>query len=316
MSERPAAHDTTPRIGLVTCRHHDHIDHASEGKLAQALVRYGAAVTLVAWDDLAGLLGEAKDVDGLRDVVQVLDFVVLRTPWDYWDRADEFEAWVRELGRSDRLANGGQAILANLAKTYMHQLADRGVPIVPTLLATHADWDAQIEHATGNEWDAVIAKPVVGAAAAGLARFDARDASRLREHVQRIMTPRGVLLQPFLHRVTTDGETSLVYFDGELSHAVRKIPKAGDFRSQSDFGGRYELVEATDAQRDVAERSLDAWRAIHGEMPLYARVDLVPGDDGDPLLGELELIEPELFLDMHPEAADRFADAIYNRVGP
>lgn len=276
----------------------------------QALVRREAIVTLVAWDDL--LVPLKREGDEPVGMMVGADVFVLRTTWDYWDRLDQFIALVE--GMKDwGLLNSRKTVLNNLNKTYLTKLKAGGVPIVPTIIVEKGNEAASIDQDESNGWSPIIIKPTVGAAAAGLKKFDRPDAAAL-EYLAELTRSGGALLQPYLARITTQGETSLVYFDGAFSHAVTKMPAAGDFRSQVDFGGVYTLVEPTEPQRHVAELTLAAWEDRYGEKPLYARVDLVPGDDGQPLLGELELIEPELFLDMDPGAADRFADAIMARV--
>lgn len=308
MSEE--ARKVAPRIALLTCRHHDHIDHASEGKLMQALVRRGAVVTLLAWDDV---LAPLKDDNG-RPVAELVyaDLFVLRTTWDYWDRLDSFKQFVNALKEGERLLNSADTVLANLDKTYLKELEAQGVPIVPTIFVRKGGEAAAVEEAATRGWSAVVAKPSVGAAASGLRRFERVD-GEVVDYLRTLTASGTALLQAFQSRVVSDGETSLVYFDGAFSHAVTKVPAAGDFRSQVDFGGVYSLVEPTAAQRGVAERALAAWQR-YADKPLYARVDLVPGEDGEPLLGELELIEPELFLDMAESAAEMFAVAILARV--
>lgn len=311
----------TPRIALLTCRHHDHIDHASEGRLMQELVRQGAVVQLAAWDDV---LTPVKDEDGplLGEMVSA-EVYVLRTTWDYWDRLDRFREFLTVFGKSEdnggRLCNSPKTALANLDKTYLQQLQAAGVPIVPTIFVTQGNEANAIDQAKSNNWSAIVIKPTVAAAASGLKKYDRPDAQALdylRELTNSKDTGGGALVQKYLPRVTTEGETSLVYFDGAFSHAVTKVPAQGDFRSQTDFGGVYTLAQPTEAQTHTAKLALLAWERTYNDKPLYARVDLVPGDNGEPLLGELELIEPELFLDMADHAAEMFASAILARVEP
>ncbi len=305
----------TPRIALLTCRHHDHIDHAAEGRLMQELVRQGAIVTLAAWDDV---LTPVKHEDGEPiGLVVGADLYVLRTTWDYWDRLDRFREFLTVFSENEDgsggLHNSGKTALANLDKTYLRKLESAGVPIVPSIIVERGNESAAIDQAKANNWAPLIIKPTVAAAAVGLKKLDHPDAAAL-DYLTQLTKTGGALVQPFLPRVVTEGETSLVYFNGQFSHAVTKVPAPGDFRSQVDFGGAYTLVEPTAAQQHVAERALAAWEDRYGDKPLYARVDLVPGHDGQPLLGELELIEPELFLDMADGAAETFASAILARV--
>ncbi|NRA57911.1 MAG: hypothetical protein HRU13_07310 [Phycisphaerales bacterium] len=241
---------------------------------------------------------------------------MLRTTWDYWDHLDAFQAFLEGCRTEDESAffNSAHTALANLNKIYLQELQIGGVPIVPTEFVERGGEVAAIEHAKSSGWSSIVVKPAVGAAASGLKKFEAPNADALAYLAQLTRGDRLALVQPFMPRVTTEGETSLVYFNGAFSHAVTKMPATGDFRSQVDFGGVYTLVDPTEAQRAVAERTLAAWEDRYNDAPLYARVDLVPGDSGEPLLGELELIEPELFLDMHEDAAATFANAILARV--
>ncbi len=309
---------TTPTIALLTCRHHDHIDHASEGRLMQELVRQGAAVSLIAWTDFIMVTARenGEEVRYTAPMHTSHDVVVLRTTWDYWDRLDEFREFLNGCIASDEslFQNSATTALANLNKTYLQELQLGGVPIVPTLFVKRGGEADAITQARSNGWGAIVTKPAVGAAASGLTRFERPADDALAALAALTRGDRLALLQPYLPRVTTEGETSLVYFDGQFSHAVTKVPATGDFRSQVDFGGAYTLVEPTEQQRHVAELALAAWEARYEDKPLYARVDLVPGNDGEPLLGELELIEPELFLDMADHAAEMFATAILGRV--
>lgn len=283
----------------------------------QELVRQGGVVTLIAWTDLIDLVAResGEEVQYIDATQSRFDVLVLRTTWDYWDRLEEFRAFLEGCVVEDeaQLFNKAKSVLANLDKSYLLELQSVGVPIVPTIIVEEGREEAAINDAVARGWSALVIKPTVAAAAVGLKKFDAPDGEALA-YLRELTKAGGALVQPFLPRVVSEGETSLVYFDNVFSHAVTKVPAAGDFRSQVDFGGAYTLVEPTAAQQAAAQRVLAAWERRYGEQPLYARVDLVPGDDGTPLLGELELIEPELFLDMAEDAAATFASAILARV--
>ena len=120
-----------------------------------------------------------------------------------------------------------------------------------------------------------------------------------------VLAGREVLLQPFLPAVLNEGERSLVYFGGAFSHALDKVPIAGEFRVQEEHGGIITGVEPDSVSREAA----DAIVALIYPRPLYARVDLVR-DQGRPLLMELELVEPSLYLRTNPGAPERFAAAV------
>jgi len=269
----------------------------------QALVRQGAAVLLMSWDDVGERAGLA-------------DLFVLRTTWDYWERLPEFQGFLRAFeARADDghpiLLNPPRTALNNLDKRYLEQL--EGVPTVPTIYVRRGEERDAIDRARKHGWVRLVAKPTVGAASSGLELFDAQ-AEALHAHLVSLTAAGQAMVQPYMPAITSDGETSLVFFEGVFSHAVNKMPAPGEFRSQVDFGGVYTTVEPTTAQRKAAKAAIEAWETRFGDRLLYARVDLVPGDNGDALLGELELIEPELFLHMDRGAADRFAAAMLSRL--
>ncbi|MDQ2631796.1 MAG: hypothetical protein M3Y75_12615 [Actinomycetota bacterium] len=152
-------------------------------------------------------------------------------------------------------------------------------------------------------WDEAVVKPVVDLGAKNLQRVRRGEGSGALEKALR---RHEAMVQPFLPSLEEQGETSLVFVDGKLSHTVRKRPAAGDFRVQSIWGGTVEPTEPEAAQVELAERALETL----GEAPLYARVDLVAGPDGEPRLIELELIEPNLYMDTAPGSPARLADAV------
>jgi glutathione synthase/RimK-type ligase-like ATP-grasp enzyme len=280
-------------VALATMPSASHADGESALLVAELAAR-GVRAALVPWD--------AED-DWSR-----VPLVVSRSPWDYTARRGEFLAWARSVARVTRLLNPAELLVWNSHKGYLAELADAGVPVVPTTsLRAGADLAEQagaLQHAaaTGADSDVVI-KPAVSAGARGTLRAAAAGAEA-REHLAALLREGDALVQPYLPQVE-DGEVSLVLFAGVLSHAVRKLPAAGDFRVQEMHGGSVVAHEATDAERAVAAAVLAAvrWPAA------YARIDLVTTGDG-PLLMEAELIEPELFLPRDPAAAGRFADVL------
>lgn len=239
------------------------------------------------------------------------DLAVIRSCWDYVPRREEFVRWAR---RVERLANPAAIIEWNTDKRYLRNLEERRIPIVPTTWVEPGDaWEPP------PEGESVI-KPAVSISSRDTGRYTAAEPEHRRlahEHVRRLQGEgRTVMVQPYLPGVEDEGETSLVYFGGVFSHAVRRSaaldgPDRGA-RLPHDASPGVELRRPTAAQRDLAERALAA--APGGaEALLYARVDLVPNAAGNPLLIELELTEPTLFLAQWPEAAEKFAEVIASR---
>ena len=206
------------------------------------------------------------------------------------------------------LLNPLEVLRWNANKRYLRDLSEAGVPIVPTVFAASGALVNSIREQ--REWGTVVIKPAVAAGAYETLVFDLSEAAEhAQTHLDRLTAKGEALVQPYLDAITVEGETSLVYFEGEFHHAVRKVPQTGDFRVQIEFGGRYTVVEPRAAQLDVAERAI----AQAPVLPLYARVDLVEVG-GDPHIMELELIEPELFFLFVPESSITFADLLKEKL--
>jgi hypothetical protein len=242
------------------------------------------------------------------------DAVVIRSCWDYHLRYDEFFRWIDRLAHLGvPLWNPPGTVRWNSRKTYLHDLSIGGVRTVPTLWllpdnprARTASLGAILAD-TG--WTRAVVKPIVSASAHETWRVtldDARaNAAHHDESLRALIARHGVMVQPFVPEIETDGEWSLQFFGGVYSHAVLKRAAPGDFRVQREFGGTHVSVAPPPGVLRDAERALRAAPSA----TLYARVDgVVLG--GDLVVTELELLEPSLFLDAHPDAPARFAGAI------
>lgn len=265
------------QIALVGCRA---FQDPEEHLLVDALARAGVTAVGLPWD---------ADADWAS-----YDLVVVRSTWDYVARHEEFLAWAESV---PRLANPASVLRWNTDKRYLSRLADAGVPVVPTTYVTGA-WEPP-------DGDFVV-KPTVSAGADDTARYGPGDQAAAVAHVDRLLAAgREVMVQPYLASVETTQETSVLYVGGGYSHGARKgrvLSGTGALSPEEwDIGPR----EPSAAERDLADRVI----AEVAAPLLYARVDLLAGPDG-PLLLELELTEPFLFLGMSDGAADRFAEAI------
>lgn len=285
------------RVALVTCAELPDLD-PDDRLVVPALAALGVRARPAVWDD--------PDVDWSR-----YDLAVLRSTWDYPGRRDEFVAWA---GRVPSLANPADVVAWNTDKRYLADLARAGAPVVPTTWAPPADLSA----AAG----VVVIKPAVGAGSKDTGRYDLADPDhrRLAEaHLDRLRAAgRVAMIQPYLSAVDDAGETALLFLrdptTGDLaySHAVRK----GPMLTGPDHGTAGLYLPEEISPRTPAAAELSAARTVLGALPfgtrrlLYARVDLIPGPDGDPLLVELELAEPSLFLGHAEGAAARFAAAV------
>jgi glutathione synthase/RimK-type ligase-like ATP-grasp enzyme len=277
-----------PRIAIATCADYPELK-ADDELLCEALGRRGCEAASVVWD------GEATDWAGT-------DLCLVRSTWDYHDKYERFLAWTRQVEAATALHNPADLIAWNSDKRYLRKLAEAGVPTVQTLWVERgADIDLEPE-LSKRGWEEAIVKPVVDLGAKNLHRVRADGA---QDALAAVLARQEAMVQPFLPSLETEGELSLIHIDGELSHAVRKHPAAGDFRVQSIWGGTVDQAEAGPPHIEVAERAL----AQLDQPPLYARVDLVTDLAGRPALIELELIEPNLYLSTDPAAAEQLADA-------
>ena len=273
---------------------HDPTGFVIDDDLAHApLAKRGVAVENLPWD--------RPDVDWTD-----YDLVVLRSTWDYQHHADKFLETLAAVERSGTpLRNGTDTVRWNMQKTYLRDLDAKGVPVVPTLwrVGLGAGELLPLFEETGGT-EAVI-KPVVSGNAQGAYRLDRKTASARAAEIEAYFANRPLMMQPFERGILEEGEFSLIYFNGEHSHSILKVPKSGDFRVQEEHGADIRSIVPDAALLAAGDAAM---RAI-GRKLLYGRVDLVRSGDEFRVM-ELELIEPALYLRMDPGAPDRFADAV------
>jgi glutathione synthase/RimK-type ligase-like ATP-grasp enzyme len=266
--------------------------------LAAALARAGIRPAPAVWSD--------RSVDW-----RSFDAVVIRSCWDYHRRHGEFVAWLDALDASRRpVWNPTSMVRWNSDKRYLIDLARRGVSTVPTRIVERGSRVPVPDVAHAEGWTRFVVKPAVSASAYETHALELPLGGDDRAAIERVVAHGDALVQPFLDEVTTDGELSLIFFDGVFSHAAIKRSRRGDFRVQTEHGGTVAPIEVAHAIVAEARRSLEAL----DELPLYARVDGV-GDERSFRLMELELIEPNVFLAAADGSADRFAAAIASRLG-
>jgi glutathione synthase/RimK-type ligase-like ATP-grasp enzyme len=239
-----------------------------------------------------------------------------RTTWDYVERIDAFRAWLARVDRVTSLLNPRSLVEWSLDKHYLGALAARGVPTVPSRFLDRGWTNSLGELMEMEGWHEAVIKPCISATAYMTFRFTKETAPATEEALGALRTQEDFILQPFLPSVMTEGEVTLVLVDGSVTHGVRKVPKAGDFRVQDDFGGTVHPHDPSPDEVQVAVAAVAASGMWPGaEAPLYARVDLVRDSTGSPRVMELELIEPELWIRLNPGVADQLAQGIRRRLG-
>jgi O-ureido-D-serine cyclo-ligase len=313
-------------VAIVSARAARGLDE-DEGLLVSALTAQGAVVEVVSWDDAA------VDYRGHT-------LALLRSTWDYTERLPEFLAWAARVCELTRLENPLAVVRWNTDKHYLADLARvlaqaapgtarsavlpaDGAVIPGQFMEPGEDPAAALDaflarHPSTAE---VVVKPAVGAGSRDAQRHEASAREALLAHAGHLLAQgRSVLLQPYLARVASHGETALIFLDGVFSHAIRKgplLPPAG--LATTELFAREEITGRTPAA-DELELSVQVLAALSEVpalagtgVPLYARVDLLRDDEGRPRLLELELCEPSLFLAHAPGVAERLAACVLAR---
>jgi hypothetical protein len=277
-------------LAIATCRPLPEPD-PDEAPLLASLRERGVAARRVAWHE--------------PDEWRAPRATVIRSTWDYIHRSSEFLAWAERAASLGPLWNPLEVLRTNVHKRYLLDLASRGVPTTPTWLVAcgeRPDLEAELAR---RGWRDVVIKPAIGAASFRTKRFGAHEREEARAHLAALLAAGDALVQPYLASVEGHGERALVWIDGELTHAVRKTPRwSGEDESVSP------ALAVEPDERAVAERAL----APFARELLYARVDVARDEHGRPLVMELELVEPSLFLAQHPPALARLADGIARRL--
>jgi glutathione synthase/RimK-type ligase-like ATP-grasp enzyme len=287
-----------PTIALVTAVAARDLDEDLP-PLESALRNAGADVTIAEWD---------RPHDWSR-----FDIALLRSTWDYPQRLAEFFAWAEAVSRKTRLLNPLPVVKWSSDKHYLGDLAEKKVPTVLTKFVEPGEHpERQITELLSRPGvEEFVVKPAIGAGSRDAQRFGREEQEDAARHAQRLLNEqRSVLLQPYLSHVDELGETALVYFEGEFSHAIRKGPLLK--RKEAPTTGLFAKETITAKVPDAAELDVGAraLQALPFETPLYARVDLIRDQAGEPVVLELELIEPSLFFPFEARSAQRFAAAL------
>jgi glutathione synthase/RimK-type ligase-like ATP-grasp enzyme len=281
-------------IALVTYRGAPGLDPDDE-PLARTLAARGIACAPVPWD--------TPGFDWSKPRI-----ALLRSPWDYHHRRDEFLAWARATAARTKLLNPLAVVEWNTHKGYLVELAARGAPVVPTVLVKAGAPCDLPEVLAERGWARAVLKPAVSADSFATMRVEAADHGPGVAHLARYGAEHDMMIQPFIESVETTGERCLVFIAGELSHAVRK--------NSLFLGGRHVGPEGVAVQPapDEAAVARQVLALAGGDHLLYARVDLARHATGAPILLELELVEPTLFLLECKGAAEKLADALATRL--
>jgi len=282
-------------VALVTCSQWPHLSH-SDSLLQRALVARDIDTHPLIWDDPA--------VDWSRPLVSII-----RSTGDYYRQHAAFLEWAQRVSQLHTLWNPFPLLCWNTHKSYLHDLEERGVPIIPTLYLMHGSSANLAQLMEVHGWPEVVIKPAVSANAYGTLLVEGI-ATEGQLYLDHMLSIHDMLIQPYLPTVMSSGERSLIFIDGKITHAVLYPPVLSrDCVMKSDLPKKGLIVPQEEELR-LAYKIIDTLCS----PVLYGRIDLVHDVDGQLRVMEIELVEQGLWLEWVPEAVERFADAITREV--
>ena len=264
-----------------------------DGLLLNALCSLGFRVTRSSWSS------KTFNWDSV-------DYAIFRTTWDYFERLDEFLNWVNFYSKKIKFINDLDLILWNLDKKYLRSFPKKDVVPSFFLKINEKTSLAKIFKKTG--WEKIVIKPSISAAAWNTHLVSKERIQDFELIFNTLKKEHKMIVQEFQSSVLTFGEISLVVFGGRFSHAVLKKAKKNDYRVQDDFGGSVIAYQPKKKEIDFAEKIVK----MCPKKPVYARVDILFNNNNNPVLSELEIIEPELWFRFNEKSAGFLAEQIFN----
>ncbi len=290
------------KITILTCKKYLHLDISIPYEaniqleytlLKEALEAKGAVVERTNWDN--------PNYDFSKT-----DAVVFRTIWDYFERYTEFSNWLSKISIITKVVNPLPLVRWNIDKHYLKDLSLKGVSVMESVFVDTGNHRLLTTICKEKGWRDIVIKPAISGAAMHTYKIRASQISNNEALFLKLVNERDMLVQEFLPTIMTKGEISLMVFNGNYTHAILKLPKTGEFRVQDDFGGTVHSYTPAKNEISLAE---NAFAACH-PTPAYGRADIVWDKNLNPMISELEIIEPELWVRNHPASAIDFADGI------
>ena len=285
------------KIAYISC--HDYENYSEgyvdeESLLLDFLLKKGLAIERCIWNEPA--------VDWAQ-----YDLAILKSPWDYHELIDDFRNWLNTLQSLNvKLLNPVETVRWNSDKHYLADVAAAGLNVIPSIFFDQNSKPDLLSIFEQLGAEKIIVKPCISAGAKNVRSLTRDEIPNEQASIYKLLESESYFAQPFMHEIF-DGEWACMFFNGKFSHSILKLPGGGDFRVQHYHGGSVRAAEARQAH--IASAATYVTRFAQGS--LYARVDGIIVD-GDFHLMELELIEPFLYLDMHPGAFERFYEAVIN----
>jgi glutathione synthase/RimK-type ligase-like ATP-grasp enzyme len=279
------------KIAILTCTKLPELNPEDQ-KIIPELAKYNIEATAVIWSD--------KNINWTD-----FDYLIFRNTWDYFERETEFNIWLDHIEKLGiKTLNPIQVIKKNIHKFYLRELQLQGIPILPTIFIDKTN-ELDLGEIIPSHWKKAVIKPAFSAGSYLTEVFEIKDITAINEKFAPIAIDKELLLQEFAPQIQSIGETSFIFFNKQFSHAVNKKPVDGDFRVQSLFGGKYNLVQPSLQLIKQAQKVVDTFT----EDVLYARVDGIIIDDTLHLM-EIECIEPDLYFNLSENSLDRFVAEI------
>ncbi len=232
--------------------------------------------------------------------------VLFRSTWDYFDNFEQFKKWFDKTRNTCLMINSSETIEWNLDKHYLLDLKKHQIPIPNSeFIKRGSPVDLSLLMQEKN-WNEIVVKPTISGAAKNTYRLKKEDINQFDSTWKKLIYQEDFIVQEFQNNVIKKGEVAMMVIGGKYTHAVLKKAKEGDFRVQDDFGGSIAKYSPSEKMVKLAEKCTGILSAI----PSYARVDIIWDNSGDLAVSELELIEPELWFRLNPNAAQKLAEHV------
>lgn len=254
--------------------------------LKEAFINEGLSTQRLAWDNQDFAWSKTKAI-------------IFRSTWDYFYRFPEFSTWLSLVSKQTLLINSSEIIHWNIDKHYLLDLQAKGIHIAESYFIEQGTTATLQELHETLGWNETVLKPCVSGTARHTYKLSQDNLHKHETMLKELLKEEAMMLQPFQYDIINKGEVSMMLFGGQFTHAVLKVAKKDEFRVQTDFGGEVDLYEPTPNEIAFAEHAVRCCP----ELPIYARVDIFNDNNGKIALAELELIEPELWFRLYPNAA-------------
>lgn len=283
--------NSKPTFAILVSQKYSLSHHPDDLALQSTLHKLGCNASIVPWDDTSVSY-------------QQFDTAVVRSCWDYQHRLPEFIKRMQAIEQHCRLVNNASTIIWNSNKRYLQWLSDHEVPTVPSFFID--DHMNLTPFCWNFSTDKVIVKPSIGASGHHTYLVDAQDFNSIKKHVLHLTRNQSAVLQPFIKSVQTDGERSAVIIDGDPVFAMKKKPAENGFLVHEHWGGTYSETFLTHKDRLFLKHLIKVLNPI----PMFMRVDFLYDEQQQPLLLELEMIEPNLYLSRNPLGLKKLCNAL------